>query len=245
MKCPGQDTQYWQADAIYEVACPRCGRPVEFFKDDTSRRCGSCGHRFVNPKLDFGCAAYCPFAEQCLGDLPPELLAQRQDLLKDRVAAAVKRHLGRDFKRIGHVSRMAGHAEHIARGEGADLAVVLAAAYLHDIGRSHDRQQNRPKADVPQRHEVGGPARDILTGLGAPEALIEEVLALIALLHHNQGEPPLNLAVLHDAHRLAELEQLQKETSVSAADLKQAVAETFLTDSGRQQAAAALLGGEA
>ena len=84
MKCPGQDTLYWKPGAIFEAKCPKCGNAVEFFKDDTSRKCDKCGHRFVNPDMDFGCAAYCPYAEQCIGDLPPELIAQKEDLLKDR-----------------------------------------------------------------------------------------------------------------------------------------------------------------
>jgi endogenous inhibitor of DNA gyrase (YacG/DUF329 family) len=53
MKCPGQDTQYWSPSAIFEVDCPKCGQSVEFFKDDTSRKCGNCDHRFVNPNMDF------------------------------------------------------------------------------------------------------------------------------------------------------------------------------------------------
>ena len=40
MKCPGQDMQFWKPGDIYEVDCPGCGRTVEFFKDDTARRCG-------------------------------------------------------------------------------------------------------------------------------------------------------------------------------------------------------------
>ena len=76
MKCPGQDTQYWKPGAIFEAKCPECGHDVEFFKDDTTRKCPACQHRFLNPGLDFGCAAYCPFAEQCIGNLPPELLAE-------------------------------------------------------------------------------------------------------------------------------------------------------------------------
>ena len=38
MKCPGQDTQYWGAGAIFEAVCPDCGATVEFFKDDTHAR---------------------------------------------------------------------------------------------------------------------------------------------------------------------------------------------------------------
>ena len=130
MKCPGQDTQYWTAGAIFEVACPQCHHGVEFFKDDTTRKCGKCGHRFVNPRMDFGCAAYCQYAEQCLGDLPPELAAKQEDLLKDRVAVAVKRYLKRDFKRIGHITRRVRHAEELGKRGKANLAVLLIAAYL-------------------------------------------------------------------------------------------------------------------
>ncbi len=133
MKCPGQDMQFWKPGDIYEVDCPGCGRTVEFFKDDTARRCGHCGHRFANPQMDFGCAAYCPYAEQCIGDLPPEVAAQQENLLKDKVAIAVKQHYGRDFKSIGHATRVARYAEQIAREEKAGLAVVLTAAYLLDV----------------------------------------------------------------------------------------------------------------
>ncbi len=102
MKCPGQDSRLWGPEAIFEAKCPECGGPIEFFKDESSRKCRKCGHKVLNPKMDFGCAAYCRYAAQCLGeDMPPELLAKRTDLLKDRVAAEVKKSLGRDFRRIG------------------------------------------------------------------------------------------------------------------------------------------------
>ena len=78
MKCPGQDTRNWRPEDIFDWPCPACGKPIEFFKDDTARRCGQCGHRFANPKMDFGCASYCPHAEQCLGTLPPEVAAQQE-----------------------------------------------------------------------------------------------------------------------------------------------------------------------
>ncbi|TSA13494.1 MAG: hypothetical protein D4R73_00825 [Deltaproteobacteria bacterium] len=64
-RCPGQDTMYWKPEDIFEVACPVCSTPVEFFKDDSSRKCPGCGLRFRNPRLDPGCAGWCPHAEQC------------------------------------------------------------------------------------------------------------------------------------------------------------------------------------
>jgi hypothetical protein len=167
MKCPGQDTQYWSADAIFEAQCPKCKQWVEFFKDDTTRKCGNCGHRFVNPKMDFGCAAYCQYAEQCLGDLPPELVAQQNDLLKDRVAVAVKRHLKSDFERIGHITRRARHAEQIAKKDQTSLPVVLIAALLWDL----DEPGSRREAPV---------AQTLLTQLNAPPPLVDQVCQIIA-----------------------------------------------------------------
>jgi hypothetical protein len=72
MKCPGQDTQQWKPGDIFEAPCSNCGRIIEFFKDDTSRRCKGCGVSVPNPKLDFGCAEYCEFADQCLSGVVPE-----------------------------------------------------------------------------------------------------------------------------------------------------------------------------
>jgi len=71
MKCPGQDTRYWTFDAIFDAECPGCGKTVEFFKDETKRRCKNCGHLVLNPKMDFGCAAHCKFAEDCLREALP------------------------------------------------------------------------------------------------------------------------------------------------------------------------------
>jgi len=67
MRCPGQDKQFWKPEDIYYVECPKCRAKVEFWKDDVYRRCKKCGHRFRNPKLDLGCAEWCPYASLCLG----------------------------------------------------------------------------------------------------------------------------------------------------------------------------------
>ncbi|MBW1759217.1 MAG: hypothetical protein JRI88_02655 [Deltaproteobacteria bacterium] len=125
MKCPGQDTQYWKAGAIYDVKCPQCGQVVEFFKDDTARKCNKCGYRFVNPKMDFGCASYCQFAEQCLGTLPPELIAQKENFFKDKVALEMKKYFKRDFKRIGHATKVARYAERIGKKKGGAIWLLF------------------------------------------------------------------------------------------------------------------------
>src|SRR5271157_698164 len=134
MKCPGQDTRFWGPEAISESSCPNCGGVIEFFKDESSRKCRKCGAKVLNPKMNFGCAAYCKFAAQCLGtDMPPGLLAQRTDLLKDRVAVEVKKFLGRNFKRIGRVLKVVEYAGKIQQSEGGDPAIITLAACLSVI----------------------------------------------------------------------------------------------------------------
>lgn len=97
MKCPGQDWRYWKEDAIFEVNCPFCGHPIEFFKDDTVRRCPQCKKQAPNPKMDFGCASYCKYAEICLGELPLELIREKANLLKERLLSYLEKLLSRDF----------------------------------------------------------------------------------------------------------------------------------------------------
>ena len=65
-RCPGQDMRFLKPDDVYDVECPSCGGRVEFFKDDRSRKCPACGTRFRNPKIDLGCAEWCPYASECI-----------------------------------------------------------------------------------------------------------------------------------------------------------------------------------
>ena len=241
MKCPGQDTQYWQPGAIFEVKCPKCEHTVEFFKDDTSRKCGSCGHRFVNPSMDFGCASYCQYAEQCLGTLPPELLAQKDNLLKDRVAIEMKRYFKSDFKRIGHASRVARYAEKIGKFEGGNLAVILSAAYLHDIGILEAEKKHGSTAAKYQEMEGPAIAKSILIKLGAQDALIEEVCDIVGHHHHPRADDSTNFKAVYDADLIENLDEKQKETQVDKDTLSEKIDNIFLTPTGRETAKEVLL----
>jgi len=243
MKCPGQDTLYWKPGAIFEAKCPKCGNAVEFFKDDTSRKCEKCGHRFVNPDMDFGCAAYCPYAEQCIGDLPPELLAQKEDLLKDRVAIEMKRYFKNDFKRIGHATRVARYAERIGKKEKGILAVILAAAYLHDIGIQEAEKKHGSTAAEFQEAEGPAIARSILEKLGAKEELINEVCDIIGHHHHPRSDDSLNFKVVYDADLLENIGEKQKKAPRNDEEIKNIIEKSFLTDSGREAARKVLLDG--
>lgn len=196
MQCPGQDSRYWNGSAVFETACEKCGAPLEFFKDDSTRVCKNCGHRMLNPQIDFGCASYCPYAAQCLGELPPELLKKKQAELVDQVAVAMKQHHGRNFQAIGHAGRVARQAAELAEGrEGTNPAVLNIAAYLHDL------YQPEAAEEADKEREI----RALLSGLNPNPGLVEEVCAAIRHLYAPLAqESSPNLVTLAEAHRRAE-----------------------------------------
>ena len=216
MKCPGQDTQYWSADAIFETRCPECGHAMEFFKDDATRRCPGCGKKTVNPKMDFGCAAYCQFAEACLGTLPEEFVAARDDLFKDRVAVEVKKLLGTDFKRIALVMKKARYAEAIGKKEKANLAVVLCAAYLHGMD---------------------GTARTLLEKLGARTPLVDAVCQML----EKETADTVDSRVLHDADMLAHMAGCDKKDGVDRAEFSAKIDRLYRTEGGKALAREVLI----
>ncbi len=241
MKCPGQDSRYWKPGAIFDAKCPKCGSDVEFFKDDTMRRCKSCGHRFLNPGMDFGCASYCEYAEQCLGDLPPELIAQKEDLLKDRVAIEMKRYFKQDFKRIGHAMRVARYAEQIGKQEKGNMAVILSAAYLHDIGIQEAERVYQSTAARYQEELGPAIARDILIKLGAKAELIDEVCDIVGHHHHPRDSETVNFKCVYDADLIVNMEEHQKERPSKPEVIQKTIAGSFLTDAGKTLAKEVLL----
>jgi len=191
--------------------------------------------------MDFGCASYCQYAEQCIGDLPPELLAQKEDLLKNRVAIEMKRYFKSDFKRIGHATRVARYAERIGKSEAGNMAVILSAAYLHDIGIV--AAEKKYNSTAPQyQHKEGPPlAREILVKLGAQEGLIEEVCDIIGHHHQPRSDDSLNFKVVYDADLVENTDEMQKSNPIDAEKLVARIEKLFLTESGREVAKEVLL----
>ena len=177
MQCPGQDNRYWNGAAVYEIPCPHCGNVLEFFKDDSQRTCKQCGHRVLNPKIDFGCASYCPYAEQCMGALPSDLRRGLADLFKDRLAVAVRKQLLNQEQKYLLVTRRAEFGEKLCQEEGGNMAAIVAAALLTET-------------DLPLA---------LLTELSAEENLIKEVNQLLTFKPAMNDEEAKSAAIFHDA----------------------------------------------
>ncbi len=240
MQCPGQDSRYWSSEAVFESACPHCGETVEFFKDDSQRTCRACGHRLLNPNMDFGCASYCPYAEQCLGSLPPELAVRQGELFKDKVAAAMQEYLGQDRRRIAHALAVAQWVEILAKElEGCDMMVVMASAYLHDIGIHEAERKFNSSAFVHQHREGPPVAREILSRLQAKAELIDEVCDIIGHHHSPRAEESVHFTILYDADLIVNLIEEQQEKPLTEQYIERRIS-TMLTPVGASLARKAL-----
>jgi len=237
MKCPGTDMKFWKPGDIFDINCPKCGKRVEFFKDEVKRKC-RCGHVIVNPKIDFACAEWCPYAEQCVGPVPEEVKAkQKQELresTRERIAFEMKKYFGTDFKRVNHALKVARHAEQILKVEGGNPLVVLGAAYLHDIG-IHEAEKKYGSTSGNYQEKEGPPiAREILTRLEIEKEIVEETCDIIGHHHHPREEESLHFQILYEADWLVNIEE--EGLSKDREKLERLVGKVFKTATGKKLA---------
>jgi HD superfamily phosphodiesterase len=131
------------------------------------------------------------------------LLAKRSDLLKDRIAFEVKRYFKDDFKRIGHIARVAGYAEQLGKQQKGDLGAIMSAAYLHEVGAVQSLADSiKPNPDYQDLNAAVAYA--ILTDLGAQESLKQEVCHIIEMFYQNKVSEDPNFQAFYLAHEKAE-----------------------------------------
>ena len=153
----------------------------------------------------------------------------------------MKKHFKADFKRIGHASRVARYAERIGKSEGGNMAVILSAAYLHDIGIVEAEKKYNSTAPEYQ-HKEGPPiAKEILLKLGAKEELIEEVCDIIGHHHQPRDDDSLNFKVVYDADLVENSDEMQKENPIDSEKMAARIEKLFLTGGGREVAKEVLL----
>ena len=226
-KCPGQDTRFWKPDDVYFVECPKCGNSVEFFKDDIRRRCKKCGHIFINPRLNLGCARWCQYADQCVGAIGKEEF-------KEIITLAMKEHLSGDKKRRDHALKVLEFAEKILEKEEGNPKVVIAAAILYDIGL-HEVGKKPERAKESDQEKNNLPTvRGILERSGSKKEVIEEVCQIIENHHHPEKVGTLDSKIIYDAVRLVNL-RLEYDIE-NKEGLKNIINEGFFTTAGKKMA---------
>jgi len=179
IKCPGQDTRYWKPDDIFTLECPKCGTEIEFFKDDTRRRCTWCGHLFYNPKIELGCAEYCQFADKCV----PELMAERKAMqtFKERLKERV---LARSPEAAPRLEEGLALAVELLKAEGGDPKVVFAAVLLQGLRPAEAAEILR---ELDTEAEIAQSIMELITGK-TPEAEVNGQIYHDVLLLLSPGE---------------------------------------------------------
>ncbi len=233
MKCPGQDTQFWKLDDIFEVSCAQCGYSVEFFKNDVNRVCPGCNTKIKNPRFNFGCAQWCEHAKECLGFDPKEVGMKKStdSSLAEQLIEEMKKEFGDDQKRIRHALMVFDQAQKIVRKEGCDPRVVTASALLHDIGiKEAERKYNSSSA---RYQELEGPpvARRILEGLGFDNQVISLVCDIIGSHHSGGKTDTLEFNIIWDADHI--INMLAEENSGKQLT-EDSLSKIFRTDTGKE-----------
>jgi HD superfamily phosphodiesterase len=127
-------------------------------------------------------------------------------------------------------------AEKIAGGQEADAAVVLAAAYLHDIGIK-DAEKLYGSTAAKYQEELGPlTARGILMGLHAEPALTDEVCDIIGHHHHPRPEETINFKILYDADLIVNIQEGDIEKPREPEKLAALIESRMLTTSGKRVA---------
>ena len=136
---------------------------------------------------------------------------------------------------------MARYAERIGKSEGGNLAVILSAAYLHDIGIV--AAESKYQSTAAKYQEMEGPpiAESILIKLGAQEALIEEVCDIVGHHHHPRSNDTINFKAVYDADLIENMDEKQKENPADPEQLAERIENLLLTPGGREVAKEVLL----
>ncbi len=221
MKCPGQDSRYWKPGAIFDVKCPHCGTMIEFFKDDTRRRCPGCGNEVPNPEMDFGCAAYCPYAEHCLGALPEGVVADgKMKVLKAKMLKTLKERAQAANESSAPMVRFMELVEEIGKKESAPLGPTMFAAFGFCILELESKKHATWKANIHER------LKSEAVSLAIEEDALNEALSILdGLLGKTVAGENVPSRVIKDAWKLAIYEYSKS---------KEPREDGLLTDTARQ-----------
>ncbi len=209
-KCPGQDRRNWKPEDIFEHECPHCGSWIEFWKTDAKRTCAACHEQVINPKFNLGCALWCAYADQCVGDIS-SIFMQRPEALKDRLQIEARRYFKDDLERFQLTEEAARIASSLLETEKeADPPVIIAATLLHDVG--YPLCQGEGTGEQPEeqarciREKSKTVAEEIMKDLTLPQGVREKALDLISGESSRDAED-LNLQLWQDILEIARLKQ--------------------------------------
>ena len=235
MKCPGQDRSYWTGDAVHEVPCPECGAAVEIFRDESAGRCARCGHKFLDPGANFGCAQWCSLAKECLGFARSGSRSQvaPEGALAARLIQRVEQSFKNDPARIAHVLRVFQFAKELVREEGGDPRVVLCASLLLATG-THEAVCTEEASGAPSSQTGATSADEVLQQMGLDEVALREFGRSLVAITGTKTLMPSSLRIVCDADRLAKL--AVEHFTGSPDELENMIHTSLRTETGKRKA---------
>jgi hypothetical protein len=118
--------RYWTPKDIFDVPCVHCGTAIEFWKDEPNRTCPGCGGDVRNPRIDPGCAEWCKYAPECLGQDGGAPVVP----VIDRLESLLEGHFAADPAARERARRCLNRAGQSPLSPGVDPCVVMAGALL-------------------------------------------------------------------------------------------------------------------
>jgi len=180
--------------------------------------------------MDFGCAAWCSVAEQCLGivpegDSPPKA---QEGALAGRLIQLLGEELKEDSTRMIRALKVFHHSKELVSKEGGDPRIVLAAALLMEIGRSRAGEASAAGAEAIKK------TAEILDEAGAGEETVKRVCEIIECHQTGKELDSIEFKMICDADRLA---TLMAEYSPDERDKVEGMIENQLTTEAAKQRA--------
>ena len=96
----------------------------------------------INPRIDFSCAAYCKYAEICLGELSQKLIFKNTEHLKEKVKKAVLERLkDKQIKKkfLQEVEKL----ETMVKKENKSLGITLLSYFLSYLSENEREELYR------------------------------------------------------------------------------------------------------
>ena len=204
-KCPGQDTRYWKPGDIFSLQCGKCGKSIEFFKDDVSRKCPECGIRVQNPKITIGCAMWCEHAAGCLGYDPRTAVTELQGEASEK--SVIKKILYEISERYGKESSIYHNAEilleqavSMLKGETSNPKIVLPAALMLAVESDKSVTLSENLNSSLYKNKSFPAAGEILTDAGIDDNIIDEICELISSVIDGENIESREFAIVRECY---------------------------------------------
>jgi K+/H+ antiporter YhaU regulatory subunit KhtT len=156
----------------------------------------------VNPKLDLGCAKWCQYAKECLG----EIGSQENQTFSNKLIECLRDIAGSDQRIIRLSLEILSYAEKIQFEEGGNPLIVKASAILSQIRKKPSLLINSESGTATITAVNDDAVRDILSNHGLENEIISHISRILNTSQRKSHENSIEFDIISDACCLAELQ---------------------------------------